>query len=440
MLASLFGELGASRDRKPATDDDAPDHGFAATALFDRVATEVNDRGQMIDRHHHDLVVSGSPAQAIREHFASARADLESASRLITLLDPIGVWASAVIRALSDAGGRPIERLHLREQITLRTLATVERTTLVRRQEETLKIYHADVRAPGRDTAEIPFALMERSHMSVVIVGPMQPHDVDSLLASLSEAVSLPAWRCPNLLFMLPPGAVWIDNKIKAVHWPRQLHVHVLNESLTSASAVWNAMLSMWSHAKTQLAWAESSAPHPLVGGGDYPIHVADFQSTLPPDASQLRQPEAEATTGSMPLASATVTAPVRSAPNPIDMARSTAALSGMLTIEGLLGCALVDGSTGLVLAQESRGDQPVDLELCAAASTQLMRAHRQASRTMGGASQVDEVMSSVGHRQHVLRTVARHPGLFLMALLDRHRANLALARFKLMEVEKSLL
>ena len=432
MLASLFGELGASKDRKPAAGDDTPDHGFAATALFDRVAAEVNDRGQIIDRHHHDLVVSGSPAQAIREHFASARADLESASRLITLLDPIGVWASAVIRALSDAGGRPIERLHLREQVTLRTLATVERTTLVRRQEETLKIYHADVRAPGPDAAEIPVALMERSHMSVVIVGPMQPHAVDALLAALMNAVSQPGWRCPNLLFMLPPGAVWIDNKIKALHWPRPLHVHVLNESLTSASAVWNAMLGMWSHAKTQLSWVDDARPQPA-GSADYPIHVADIQPTVPPAASRA-QPS-----GAMPLASATVTAPVR-APQPLDMARSSAALGGMLSIEGLLGCALVDGSTGLVLAQESRGDHPVDLELCAAASTQLMRAHRQASRTMGGASQVDEVMSSVGHRQHVLRTVARHPGLFLMALLDRHRANLALARFKLMEVEKSLL
>ncbi len=435
MLASLFGELGASKPRATADDD----HGFAATALYERAAAEVNDRGQMIDRHHHDLVVSGSPAQAIREHFASARADLETASRLITLLDPAGVWASAVIRALSDAGGRPIERLHLREPMTLRTLATVERTTLVRRSEETLKIYHADVRAPGPDTAEIPMALMERSHMSVVIIGPMQPHAVDALLASLVRATSAPGWRCPNLLFMLPPGAVWIDNRIKAVQWPRQLHVHVLNESLTSASAVWNAMLGMWGHAKTQLAWADGEAPHPLLGSGSYPIRVADFQSTLPPDAAAAAEsPE----TGAMPLAAPvapTVTPAVRPGGQALDLARSGAALGGMLSIDGMLGIALVDGSTGMVLAQESRGDTAVDLERCAAASSQLLRAHRQASRSMGGSPQVDEVMSAAGPRQQVLRTVTRHPSLFLMAMLDRHRANLALARFKLMEVEKSL-
>ena len=149
-----------------AKDGEAPDGGFAATAILESVATEVNERGQMVDRHSHDLVVSGSPAQAIREHFAATRADLETATSLITLLDPVGVWASAVIKALSDAGGRPIERLHLREQTTLRTLAMIERTTLVRRHEDTLRIYHADVRAPGRENAEIPVALMERSQMT----------------------------------------------------------------------------------------------------------------------------------------------------------------------------------------------------------------------------------------------------------------------------------
>src|SRR5207344_2011218 len=181
VLTSLFGDLGAVRDRiiEPIAGDDHPDAGFAATAIMESVATEVNARGQMVDRYSQDLVVSGSPAQAIREHFAATRADLETATSLITLLDPVNVWASAVIKALSDAGGRPIERLHLREHPTLRTLATIERTTLVRRHEDTLRIYHADVRSPGSENAEIPVALMERSQMTAVVIGPLQPHAID---------------------------------------------------------------------------------------------------------------------------------------------------------------------------------------------------------------------------------------------------------------------
>ncbi|HEY0856833.1 MAG TPA: hypothetical protein VGE16_07240 [Albitalea sp.] len=429
MLTSLFGDLGPPRDpsKKTRPEADTPDQGFAATAILESMATEVNDQGKMVDRHQHDLVVSGSPAQAIRDHFATTRADLETASRLITLLDPVGIWASAVIKALSDAGGRPIERLHLREQTTLRTLATIERTTLVRRHEDTLKIYHADVRAPGRENAEIPVALMERSHMTTVIIGPMQPHAIDALLESLREYTALATWRCPNLLFMLPPNAVWIANKVSAVPWPPRLHVHVLNESLTSASSVWNAMLGMWNHVKTQPAW---EPPDPALGMPDFPIKVAELGSAA-----------------SLPSSAASVTPSLRGSGKPVmrvshhalDAARARQALAEMLSIDGLLGCAVVDGTTGLVLARESREDQPADLDLSAAASAQVLRAHRLAARNMGLSEHIDEVMVSAGARQQVLRTVSRHPDLFLLALLDKHRANLALARYKLMEVEKGL-
>ena len=78
MLASLFGDLGADK-KKRGGNGEAPDEGFAATAILESVATEVNSRGQMVDRHSHDLVVSGSPAQAIREHFADTRSDLDTA-------------------------------------------------------------------------------------------------------------------------------------------------------------------------------------------------------------------------------------------------------------------------------------------------------------------------------------------------------------------------
>jgi predicted regulator of Ras-like GTPase activity (Roadblock/LC7/MglB family) len=422
MLTSLFGDLGPSPSRKTGTDEDSGEQGFAATTILESVATEVNDRGQMVDRHLHDLVVVGSPAQAIREHFGTTRSDLETASRLITLLDPTGVWASAVIKALSDAGGQPVERLHLREQTTLRTLAMIERTTLVRRHEDTLKIYHADVRAPGRDNAEIPAALMERSQMTTVIIGAMQPHAIDALLAELHQATHLPSWRCPNLLFMLPPNAVWIANKVSSVVWPQRLHVHVLSESMSSASSVWNAMLGMWNHVKSQPGWEPAGAPPDGSVGPGHPLRVADFGGAVSP-VTQVTKP---------PL--------MRVSRAVLDPARAKQALADMLTLDGLLGCAVVDGTNGLVLARELREDQPVDMDLAAAACAQVLRAHRLAARSMGLSEHIDEVMTSAGARQQVLRTVTHYPELFMVVLLDKQRTNLALARFKLMEVERGIL
>ncbi|MEP7057190.1 MAG: hypothetical protein ABI809_05405 [Caldimonas sp.] len=436
MLTSLFGDLGAAKDPngiKAKTPDSgaAPDAVFAATAIMETVATEVNDRGQMVDRHSRDLVVSGSPAQAIRDHFASTRADLDTATSMITVLDPVGVWASAVIKALSDAGGQPIERLHLREKTTLRTLAMIERTTLVRRHEDTLRICHADVRAPGPDNAEIPIALMERSQMTAVIVGPMQPHSIDALLQSLLQATTLPTWRCPNLLFMLPPSALWIATKVGAVAWPSRLNVHVLNESMTGASSVWNAMLGMWNRVKSQPGWDPVAAPQ---SGVDVAIETSDASET--PGVSKVAP--ASATAANAPTIGETPPI-IRVTRNVLDPTRGREALAPMLTLDGLLGCAVVDGTTGLVIARELREDQPVDIDLAAAACAQVLRTHRQAARNMGLSEQIEEIITTAGARHQLMRTLPRHPDLFLVALLDKHRTNLALARFQLIDVERSL-
>jgi predicted regulator of Ras-like GTPase activity (Roadblock/LC7/MglB family) len=435
MLTSLFGDLGSARDGKGKGrdfDDTQPNSqgGFAATAIMESIATEVNDRGQMVDRHVSDLVVIGSPAQAIREHFAATRADLESASSMITLLDPVGVWASSVVKALSDAGGRPIERLHLREKTTLRTIATIERTTLVRRQEDTLRIFHADVRAPGPENAEIPVALMERSQMTAVIIGPMQPHAIDALLASLRQATSLPTWRCPHLLFQLPPNAAWINNKVQTMVWPARLHVHIVSEPMTGASSVWNAMLGVWNEAKLQPGW-DPAAVSPMLGISDFPIKVGELGGNAPPGAGQsaAAAPAAIVGSGAQPLITRGV----------LDAARGRQALSSLLKLDGLIGCALVDASTGLVLAHETRDDHPVDMELAAAATAQVLRAHRDSARSMGLTDGIDEVITTAGARNVLVRALQRHAELFIVALFEKHRTNLALARFQLLEVERSL-
>lgn len=426
MLSSLFGDLRTIRGQAASEDSD---QGFAATAILESVATEVNDRGQMVDSHQRDLVVSGSPAQAIRDHFNATRADLETATRLIALYDPTAVWASAVIKALSDASGRPIERLHLREQGTLRTLAMIERTTLERRNEDMLRIYHADVRAPGTANAAVPLALMERSHMTAVIVGAMQPHAIDEMLDTLQTAVRHANWRCPTLLFMLPPNAVWIANKIGMIEWPARLKVQVLNEALTSASAVWNSLLGMWNRVKKEPVWGPPPALAPGLDG--FQIKVADLSSAGPGVAGAKVSLPVSAT-----AYDATVPLPRRPV---LDPALAERALEVLSVLDGLFACAVVDAGSGLILAKHERPGQPVELELAAAASAQLLRTHQHVARQLGLTTEIDEVMTSAGPRHHVMRHASRHKGLFLFAVLDKQRTNLALARYKLMEAEQGL-
>ena len=437
MLTSLFGDLGSVLDpfgKKNRAAGDSP-RPFAATAIMETSGSAVNEQGEVVDRHQRDLVVTGSPAHAVREHFASTRADMDTASRVITLLDPLGVWATSVVKALSDAGGRPIERLNLREQTTLRTLAVIERTTLARRHEDTLKIYHADVRMPGRDNAEIPVALMERSHMTTVIVGPMDPPAIDAMLASLREAAELPTWRCPHLVFLLPPSAVWIANKVNSIPWPKQMQVQVLNESLTSASSVWNAMLGQWNRVKGLPGWPASVPGMP--GVHDFPIKVADLgpavvRSSLIVGARPDPLAAAATTDGT---AGAVV---MRDARSHLDAEHAKNSLAELVGVDGLLCCAIVDASNGLIVAREQLAED-IDVERAAAACAQVLRSHRLAARSMGLPDHIEEVTVGTATRHQLMRTLSRHPELFLFVLLNKQRSNLSLARFKLMEVEKGL-
>ena len=58
----------------------------------------------------------------------------------------------------------------------------------------------------------------------------------------------------------------------------------------------------------------------------------------------------------------------------------------------------------------------------------------------MGLSEHLDELITSAGPRQQIVRVVSKHPDLFLVALFDKSRTNLAMARFQLMDAERSLL
>jgi hypothetical protein len=378
VLKSLFGEL-VTTPLKPG--GVLPE--FAATAVLESTDTRVTDDGRMLDRHQQDLFVAGSPAKAMRAHLAQAsQAPGQTDTRTITLLDPTRLWAPGVVKALSDATGQPIERLHLREQATLRILATLERTVVPRRGDATLKIYHADLRVAEGENLAIPFVLMEKSQMAAVIVGPMAPAEVEAMLAALRTATREPTWQCDALLFLLPPNQLWIATKIAALEWPRKLHVEVLDEPLVGTSSVWNALLA---------AWDRLQAP-----------------------AEQAADPAA------------------------ID-ARNIARQLRMLTLtDGVQGSALADANDGDLLAGESRS-AAVDLACAAAALAPVLRAQRLAHEAMGLPGTLEEFTVAAGTCYHVVRPLIRRPSQFLFVRLERMHANLALVKFKLAEAERVL-
>lgn len=393
MLASLFGDIATLRQqavRSTEAAEGAGEHGFAQTAVMETADDEApfNVHAKVDDPHAQNLFVTGSPAQAIRDHFRRTRSDLDSASHMLSVLDLSRQRAGALLSALSDTTGAPLERLHLREQATLRTLATIERTTVQRGERDLLKVYHADTRAAGAEEAEISCALMEHSQLTAVLLDGVPTDIAVLLLERLEAAVRLSTWRCPLLVFLLAEREQALAARIRTMAWPASVRVQVVGEPMRGTSGLWNTLLGLW-EGRRQGAAASSPA----------------LRAAEPPD--------------------------------PVLAAQLLAALA---RDEGVHGGALVDGAAGVLLAGDSalpKGLAP-DLARAALACSLALRGQQHAARTMG-LPPVDELSITAGEHQHVVRTVAARPGLFLLALLDRKRANVAAVRFRLREAGRRL-
>ena len=105
--------------------------------------------------------------------------------------------------------------------------------------------------------------------------------------------------------------------------------------------------------------------------------------------------------------------------------------------IDGFVGAALVDSESGMLLGQEGGG--PVNLEVAAAGNTEVVRAKRKTMSNLGLKDGIEDILISLGKQYHIIRPLRGRPTLFFYLVLDRGRANLAMARIALADVEKDL-
>lgn len=414
MLDSLFGDLTPRRLPDPpaahaapagAADLDAPGSGAAAVATRCEAASV-------------DVVIDTAPADAMRRHFAAERAAGLEPRPMLTLLDPARGGAAAVLRTLAEAGGQPLQRLHLRDRATLRTLAVIERTLVPRRAAQALRVYHTALR-PGAgdghdgapDTDGLPLALAEASQLTAVVVGALQPHALVALLRELLAASHGPHWRGQDLVFLLPPSAGALARRILDQPWPAGLRVQALPEPLGTAAALWNAVLAAWER-------AQGPAPRP----GTPPAERSPAGHR-----AQAREPNPPARAAAPAAAAAG-----RPQDPPLPGADALARLLQPLArSEGLLGCGVVDLLSGDLLASQCRGPLPADLETLALALCTARQAHVAVGRA---AALPDEVLITTGPHQCLLRTLPGEAALGFVAVLDRAQSNLALLRFRLLD------
>lgn len=117
-------------------------------------------------------------------------------------------------------------------------------------------------------------------------------------------------------------------------------------------------------------------------------------------------------------------------------VANITDSLAELMKIDGAMGCFVADYTSGMMLAKNGGG---IDLELAAAGNTEVIRAKMKVMSMLGIKDSIEDMLITLGTQFHIIRPSSTKPGLFLYIVLDKSKSNLAMARFKLTEVEKSL-
>ncbi|MFC5055840.1 hypothetical protein [Saccharothrix xinjiangensis] len=110
------------------------------------------------------------------------------------------------------------------------------------------------------------------------------------------------------------------------------------------------------------------------------------------------------------------------------------------MTVEGAVGVSLVDYDSGMTLGSQG-GHALLDLETAGAGNTEVVRAKLRTIASLQLDDTIEDILITLQRQYHIIRPLAETRGsrLFLYLVLDRARANLALARLHLRRIEQAL-
>ena len=114
-------------------------------------------------------------------------------------------------------------------------------------------------------------------------------------------------------------------------------------------------------------------------------------------------------------------------------MANIAGSLNELLAADGAMAAAVVDSNSGMVLGKAGSG---IDLDTAGAGNTEVVRSKLKTMKALKLNDTIEDILISLGRQYHIIRPLAKKPGIFIYMVLDKAKANLAMARLKVAEVE----
>ena len=118
-------------------------------------------------------------------------------------------------------------------------------------------------------------------------------------------------------------------------------------------------------------------------------------------------------------------------------MANAKETLPKLMEIDGCLGCCIVDSNSGMMFGASGGG--PISLEVAAAGNTEVVRSKRKTMKALNLNDQIEDMLITLGRQYHLIRPLSSNDALFIYVVLDKHKANLAMARHQLTQIERDL-
>lgn len=105
--------------------------------------------------------------------------------------------------------------------------------------------------------------------------------------------------------------------------------------------------------------------------------------------------------------------------------------------MEGAVAAALVDWQSGMTLGTAGGGS--INLDVAAAGTTDVVRAKLKVMNNLGLEDRIEDILITLTTQYHLIRILEKDQSLFVYVVLNKDGANLAMARYKLTQIERHL-